>query len=1435
MSFATGSKLGRYTIQALLGQGGLAVVYRAIRDQDGTVHALKVLRLSTDALRRRLLREGQLQSALAHPNIVPVTDTIETFSACGLVMPLIEGPTLEALLGQHVLTLPQLDHLARGILSGVAHAHAHDVVHRDLKPANVLVDIRGPQPTPRVADFGLARLLGDGEQLTRTGLAMGTPGYMAPEQIRSARRAGKAADVFSLGAILYTMVAGRPPFLSTEMGALLQAAESEAFPPLDEARLGARAPLIHRALSAEPTARFADASALLAAWPASSPANWPSLEQAQSSAGSSGSETVVSTMSLDSTPDAWEEGRFLVGLGRLAAGEEPLVRAHLAAWNGQEVGTAAGLSAMFLRAEDAVGFAVACCPPGGGQGAVVHGGRVVLQQPSQEAIARGARSLELSGAPVVLLEALTGLSVAGQIVSTLPGEGLSELGHWRLPASQEPVRLYGRAEGALPEDSASAWRVVRDGERWRPLREVPHNLPRLPGAFVGRAAELAALSEAGPVAVMLGTGGVGKTRLAVRWAHQQLGRFPGGAWFCDLSSARSSEEMLDALARILRPTSDADDLSERLLHALQGRRRCLVILDNVEQIADEVAELLAAWSRRVPEVAFLLTSRIRIHGAESVPLMPMPVKTDAMQLFLDRVRQARPGHRVNPAEQAAAEEICALLGGLPLALELAAVRVRVMPLTKIRARLSDRFRLLRSRTAVTQRQSTLQATISWSWEMLSGWEKAALAQCSAFSGPFDLEDAEGVLELEDFEDALWPMDAVQGLVDQSLLRSTLGPGDEGPRFQMYPSVQVYAAQQLKAPGAFPGSGPQAEADAWRRHGQHFAALGEPDALEALDGPDGAEQHRRIRAALDNLLAATQRANARQDAVTAAPCGLAAGRALLRSGSAIRAAELLESVAALDNLADAQRAALWCAAGLAWLEFRRYRALDALLQQRRVALLGGQQEGMYHYLSGEQAARTGHLEEGRTAYQAALRIGSARQDKRLMILAWQGLGWVANSLGEPDAPEHYEAALQLAVSLGDLQKEAVTLRYLGQIDQLQGRMAPAEERCRRAMMLSREVGDARTESMASSQLSFLCRQRGDLSQAEEHIHHALTLAREHGDRSREGIFASSYGAVLGDMGRNSEAVTLLEEARAVLTELDNVTPLTRTLSMLAGRYALMDDMDRALQIYEEVEELLQHGGNRWLEAQLRANVARIKRRQGKLAEAEQSYSAALSLAQELGFRRHEGVILNNLGNLLLDLGKVAEARRCFTESLALQQAIGARRLEALPLSGLATAAELEGDLDEATAQYTAALRIGEEVDNRLYVGWLRSNMGWLAQRRGQLLVARGHYKAAEALLEQSRAPGYAALLLSRQALLNAQHGQHEQALEKMRRATGMLGGITVPAEQVEILCNQVALWAQLGRDPGIPLLSAKELFTQIGFSKNSPLGSRLAQLDNLQTG
>ena len=232
----------RFEVESLLGEGGLAYVYRVRHTNLGTIHALKLLTMSHPSLVERLLQEGRIQAQLRHPNIVGVTDVINVNGQPGLLLEFVDCEALEASLARRgAWPVDEALDMFAAVLSGVASAHSAAVLHRDLKPANILLARTPDGMVPKVADFGIAKIAlnaGSNPGITRAGAAMGTPGYMAPEQAEDATSVDVRADIFSLGAILYETLVGVRAYPSKSMRDTLNAMASGTFVPADVALPG---------------------------------------------------------------------------------------------------------------------------------------------------------------------------------------------------------------------------------------------------------------------------------------------------------------------------------------------------------------------------------------------------------------------------------------------------------------------------------------------------------------------------------------------------------------------------------------------------------------------------------------------------------------------------------------------------------------------------------------------------------------------------------------------------------------------------------------------------------------------------------------------------------------------------------------------------------------------------------------------------------------------------------------------------------------------------------------------------------------------------------------------------------------------------------------------------------------------------------------------
>ena len=722
------------------------------------------------------------------------------------------------------------------------------------------------------------------------------------------------------------------------------------------------------------------------------------------------------------------------------------------------------------------------------------------------ALNRLARLLDAGYGGQVLLTEM----VRTQLRGSLPdGISLIDLGKHRLRDLLEPEHISQALIAGLPE-------------HFPPLKSLerhPTNLPSQPNPLVGREAELVAVTELLTqqdvrLVTLTGPGGTGKTRLALQVAADVLEAFEDGAFFVDLAPLADPTLVLPTIAATLRVREGADRSLPESLAAYLAEKRLLLVLDNFEHVAEaaaDVAQLLATAG----EWKALATSRapLRLKAERGFPVAPLPTPdpehlppldqlaaVDAVTLFVQRAQAVVPDFELTTDNAGAVAAVCARLDGLPLAIELAAARTKLLPPPALLSQLTSRLTVLTGGVRdAPARQRTLRATMAWSHDLLSEREQVLFRRLAVFGGGSTLEMAGAVTNLDGTLDVL---EGLTTLVDQSLLRRS---GSEGePRYQMLETVREFALERLTASG-------EAKSVAWQ-HARRFLVHAEASAPR-LTGPDAS-------AALDDL-------EREHDNL----------RTALAWTSDVEPTEALRLAGALASFWEIHG---HYAEGRAWLE-RALAACPVAPVELRAEALDG--IGRIARVQGDLAHAAAVLEE---ALEARRGLG----DPWGLAVALRSAGVAAFSQGDvARAALLNEEALALSRQIGDERGIAAALGNLGVVADEQGDLAGAEALYTEVLERFRQLGDQRGVAATLDNLGSLTRLRGDLEQAERLHEEALDLRRGLGDAFGVGHALHELASVAWARGDAERAAMLYEEELDLCREVGNKEGIAAALSNL----------------------------------------------------------------------------------------------------------------------------------------------------------------------------------------------------------------------------------------------------------------------------------------------
>jgi predicted ATPase/Tfp pilus assembly protein PilF len=831
------------------------------------------------------------------------------------------------------------------------------------------------------------------------------------------------------------------------------------------------------------------------------------------------------------------------------------------------------------------------------------------------------------------------------------------------------------------------------------------NLPNELNSFIGRAEQIASLTrlfkeEETHLVTLTGPGGVGKTRLALKVASMMQDQFEHGVWQVEFASLADPSLIPQHVANAFGLREEKGyPLYQTLLDYLSDKN-LLLVLDNCEHIIDEVAQLVQVILCGAPKVRILTTSRepLGLAGENIRDISPLSIPSsqeqldserltdyEAVNLFVERAKAISPGFSLTDQNASGVVEICAKLDGIPLAIELAAARVRVLSVDDIAARLDDRFRLLIGNRRVLPRQQTLKALIDWSYDLLTEKERVLFRRLSIFSGGWTLQAIEevcsgGIIEVDEV------LDLLSCLIDKSLVVVKFNGKEK--RYQFLDTILKYSQVRLLESN---------ELDEFTsRHAKYFTALVEA-SYGRLWGPKQAETLSILESELDNLRTAL--------AWMATDTG--SEELLLRmAGSLWRFWEIHGYISE----------------GRSWL--------DRALANNSISSPYLRANGLRG--AGNLARQQGDYEQAKLMHEQSLELFHGMGDEYQLWTAREldVLGEIAQYQGDYTlATNLHSESLEIRYKIGDKEGIAISLGQLGVIALDQGRIQQARELLEESLKLNRELGDKLYTALSLNNLGFvayhLCEYKHAISLFEE----AVSIYRELNDRPGISNTLLNLGNVEKDQGELKLAKSYFSECLRIKKDIGDKRGIARANTALAEVIFLQGNYLRAMEMAEQSLSLSRDlSFKRGVIVSL-VLMAYIAHYQGDYDRASSLAEESLALSSDLEYPRAMAYAKELFGLGAYAQGNLAKATELFQEALATFQLIDDKRSASYTMINLARTAYRQGEYDVATGFLNKSLTIARELETR----WILS---FVLEIKGLLERSQGHYQRAGQLFQES---------------------------------------------------------------------------------------------------
>ena len=1232
MTDRVGQQFGNYRLLQLLGQGSFAEVYLGEHLRLNVQAAIKVMHAHlTDQNIERFRAEARRMARLMHPHIVRILDFDVKDGFPFFVMEYAPHGTLRHPKGSQV-PLATIVPYVKQVADALLYIHEQGLIHYNVRPESMVL---GHNKEVLLTDFGIAITV-QGSTIEQTREMVDTVAYMAPEQIQ--RHPIPASDQYALAAVVYEWLSGVRPF-SGETTAEIASQHLSVPPP----SLCAKVPtiplaieqVVFKALAKDPQQRFANVQAFAMALEQAGRAE-PSEHPGEAGQGSSstgnlptGTVTLLFTDIAGSTHLLWQLGdRYASLLSEC----RQLQRAAFRAWGGHEVDMQGdAFFVVFARATDAVLAAAEAqrvlCGYAWPEGAAVRV-RMGIHTGEPQRTSDGYVGLDVHRAARIMSAGHGGQILLSQttcnlVEQDLPDDvNLRDLGEHRLKDLGRPRRLFQLVITDLPADFPPL----------KTLNTSPNNLPVQPTPLIGREKELAMVGDLLPredvrLVTLTGPGGTGKTRLGLQAAAELSDRFPSGVFFVNLASTSDPALVVTAIIETLGIRENAGQSLMKCLQEELRQKRMLLLLDNFEQVVS-AAEQVAALLVTCPQLKVLVTSRevlhVRAEHEFTVPPLALPdprrlpdlatlTHYAAVALFLQRAQAVKPDFQLTNANAHAIAEICARLDGLPLAIELAAARSKLLPPQALLARLGQQLALLTSGARdAPARQQTLHNTIRWSYDLLDAPEQRLFRRLCVFVGGCTLEAVE-VINATLANGAAQVLDGITSLIDKSLLQQIEQKGEE-PRLMMLETIREFGLESLARNGE--------EEIVGRAHADYYLALAE-EIEPKLVSPEQGKWLNRLEQENDNLRAALNWLIDHQEVEAFLRLGGTLEQFWLARGYVHEGRLYLErGLATTARIEMSVRAKASLAAGafaLSQFDINRGEELceESLKLYRTLGDRGGTARSIYQLssvagLRGNFTLARSLLEEAMVLFrEEGLEWGTIDIFFYLGVLAFnEGKYAQANSL--------FEESLAVSQKVADKASIAYALFQLARVTFTQGDLTRSHALAEECLALSREVGHKVGISIALFHLARLAFARGESAKARSLAEECLGLCR---DEMKDKVGMAYALSLLGQLdlyqGASVTAYSLIEESlRLFKNEVKDRLGLSEALFYLARVTAYQKDSTRARALYEESYALARDMSNKLLVASCLEGLASLAVAQGETTWGVSLWGTAEALRQAI---------------------------------------------------------------------------------------------------------------------------------------------------------------------------------------------------------------------------